>query len=364
MNPAFAVDWTQTRNLPAAGLVLAALVLAGVIWSILRDRGKATPEADDERQQRDRRQAQRAALGGIAASAVFVLLFWQGPWWFDGLHIRKVDLQPADGVIITGFRTGLVALAAGLIAGATLYYTHKKHQLEQQQFQHAQQQFAENQKQFETTLRETQARDERQAELTREGQVTGRYVEAIKLLASTNLAERLGGIYALERIMGDSQKDYITVVSVLTAYLREPVDFPEKDVSSDRQAAFTVLGRRPEYVGRGHYELDFQGAHLKGIFGNGNYERANFTRADLTHARLIDCHAPSINFCEAKLDGASLMNSSMPDADFSRASLIGTELAGHAPRARYFGTDLTKATYFPGVVEDWYMDEDTKLPEV
>jgi len=362
MNPALAVDWPQTRHFPVAGLVLAVLVLAGVIWSILRDRGKTTPETGDEGQQRGRLQAQRAAFGGIAASAAFVLLFWQGPWWFDGLHIRKVDLQPADGVVITGFRTGLVALAAGLIAGATLYYTHKKHQLEQQQFQHAQQQFAENQKQFETTLRETQARDERQAELTREGQVTGRYVEAIKLLASTSLAERLGGIYALERIMGDSQKDYITVVSVLTAYLREPVEYPEKAVSSDRQAAFTVLGRRPDYAGRGYYELDFQGAHLKGVLGNGNYERANFTGADLTDARLIDCHAPGIKFVEAKLDGASLMNSSMPDADFSGASLNGTQLPGHAPRARYFGTDLTKVTYVPSI-EDWCMDKDTKLPE-
>ncbi|MCZ0999723.1 hypothetical protein O1M63_18925 [Streptomyces mirabilis] len=63
-----------------------------------------------------------------------------------------------------------------------LWCTRKKHELDQRQFEHAQQQFA-------TTLRETQQRDEQQAELTREGQVTGRYVEAIKLLASEKLYE-------------------------------------------------------------------------------------------------------------------------------------------------------------------------------
>ncbi|MGO4753345.1 pentapeptide repeat-containing protein, partial [Streptomyces sp. 2MCAF27] len=67
-------------------------------------------------------------------------------------------------------------------------------------------------------FRHTQEKDREQAELTREGQVTERYVSAIKLLASEKITERLGGIYALERIMHDSGKDQFSVTKVLASF--------------------------------------------------------------------------------------------------------------------------------------------------
>ncbi|MEV5978571.1 pentapeptide repeat-containing protein [Streptomyces sp. NPDC052114] len=365
MNPVPLASVSAGDAVAVSALAVAFVVLVGAALAISHNRAK--PPSGDElgKRQYTRKQRRLAVIAGLAGATAFVLLFWRGPWWFDGLHIRKTQLDSADGVVITGFRTGLVALAAGLVAAVGLCYTREKHRLERDEFQHAQEQFRESQKQFETTLRETQERDERQAELTREGQVTGRYVEAIKLLGSDKLAERLGGIYALERIMGDSQKDYITVVRVLTAYLREPVDHPEEDVSGDRQAAFTVLVRRPEYTGNGFYELDFRGAHLRGVFGNGYFTGADFTKADLTNARLIDCSASRTNFTEAVLDGADLMNSAMEGADFSRASLNGTTNVLHHRDAQFRGTDLTNTgdSYEHGMIEDWCMDEDTKLPE-
>ncbi|MFI0262299.1 hypothetical protein ACH4OW_25030 [Streptomyces sp. NPDC017056] len=91
-----------------------------------------------------------------AATAGYTLLLWHGPWWIDGAHLRTRGLQPADGVVITGFRTALVALGAGLIAAAGLFYTHR-------------------------TLQHTREKDQEQAEIAREGQVTDRYVAAIKL---------------------------------------------------------------------------------------------------------------------------------------------------------------------------------------
>ncbi|MCM2416359.1 hypothetical protein [Streptomyces sp. RKAG290] len=57
-------------------------------------------------------------LALLAAAFVgYALLLWQGPWWLDGDRLRRRDLQPADGVVITGFRTTLVALGAGAVAG-------------------------------------------------------------------------------------------------------------------------------------------------------------------------------------------------------------------------------------------------------
>lgn len=211
-------------------------------------------------------------IGGAVLVAAIVTaygwLLWKGPWWFDGGHLRESDLQPADGVVITGFRTALVALGAGAIAGLGLYYTHRSHQHTERLFEH------------------TRQKDREQAELTREGQVTERYVEAIKLLSSDNLTQRLGGIYALERIMRDSEKDHQVIVEVLASFVRQhapirqharvPDGEPAAEPASRHpeehvQAAVTVLGRRPE-------RAETMRINLSGIDLHG---------ADLRHARLV-----------------------------------------------------------------------------
>ena len=58
--------------------------------------------------------------------------------------------------------------------------------------------------------------------LSQEGQVTDRYTKAVEQLGSDKLAVRIGGIYALERVARDSERDYPTVIEVLTAFVREP----------------------------------------------------------------------------------------------------------------------------------------------
>src|SRR5512144_2911676 len=57
--------------------------------------------------------------------------------------------------------------------------------------------------------------------LTREGQLTERYTKAVEQLGHDKLDVRLGGIYALERLMVDSKRDHPTIVEVLAAFLRE-----------------------------------------------------------------------------------------------------------------------------------------------
>jgi hypothetical protein len=54
-----------------------------------------------------------------------------------------------------------------------------------------------------------------------QGQITERYTKAIEQLGSDKLDVRLGGIYALERIANDSERDQSTVVEVLSAFIRE-----------------------------------------------------------------------------------------------------------------------------------------------
>ncbi|MFC0844427.1 pentapeptide repeat-containing protein [Streptomyces noboritoensis] len=293
-----------------------------------------------------RSRARALVLALLAAAFVgYALLLWQGPWWLDGDRLRPRDLQPADGVVITGFRTTLVALGAGAVAGAGLYYTDR-------------------------TLRHTRDRDREQAEIARDGQVTGRYVEAIKLLASERTVERLGGIYALERIMRDSAKDHLTVVEVLAAFVRDQVTVsPDTELAPKRlpeesvQAALTVLGRRPPLEEPFRIDLrrtdlrgaDLQDARLEGIrLGGAHLERANLIGAHLEDAWLRDTFLGGAWLDRAHLEGAVLRGS-----DLRGASLKQTHLAG----ARLVDADLSTAVGLtPDQVAEAVLEAGTKLP--
>ncbi|MEO3751755.1 pentapeptide repeat-containing protein [Streptomyces sp. B6B3] len=252
---------------------------------------------------------------------VFFALLWQGPWWFDGAHLRETDLEPADGVVITGFRTTLVAIGAGIVAGLGLYYTDRNLKHTRELFEH------------------TREKDRQEAELTREGQVTGRYVEAIKLLGSENMTERLGGIYALERIMRDSERDHPTVVEVLAAYIRHHAPAPPLEADPDAedteqspeehvQAALTVLCRRPRR------DESF---------------RINLAHTDLRRADLRDAHLEGVILRRARMEGADLRGAHLKEAALDYAHLEGADLR-HAllkeailVAARFEGADLRHA---------------------
>ncbi|MFE7903041.1 pentapeptide repeat-containing protein [Streptomyces sp. NPDC057424] len=276
-------------------------------------------------------KTKRITLGAVLALVIvgYALLLWRGPWWIDGAHLRQKNLQPADGVVITGFRTMLVAIGAGALAALGLYYTHKSHRHTEKLFEH------------------TREKDREQAEVAREGQVTERYVEAIKLLSSGSLTQRLGGIYSLERIMRDSEKDHATIVEVLAAFIRDsapeiPVapdgsspnearSSPEEDV----QAALAVLGRRPECIEE-EARLNLSRTNLRG---------ADLLEARLAGANLADSSLEGASLFGADLRGAYLDGVRLDQADLSEARLDEVDLSGASVgRAIVLGAILTSAT--------------------
>lgn len=75
----------------------------------------------------------------------------------------------------------------------------------------------------------------RQVQVGREGQITERFTRAIEHLGKDkSLDERLGGIYALERIARDSPVDRRTITEVLTAYVRSHSPRPPEDEDPTR----------------------------------------------------------------------------------------------------------------------------------
>ncbi len=276
------------------------------------------------RMKRSRIRAWVMALLAVAFVG-YALLLWQGPWLLDGDRLDRGDLQPAEGLVITGFRTTLIALGAGAVAGAGLYYTDR-------------------------TLRHTRTRDREQAEIARDGQVTAHYVEAIKLLASERAVERLGGIYALERIMRDSAKDHLTVVEVLAAFVRDrapvgtstalPVPTePEESV----QAALTVLGRRPPV--KEPFRIDLRRTDLRGAdLQEARLERVRLAGARLEGANLIGARLEEAWLRETRLSGAWLDRAHLEGAFLRGADLGGTSLREtHLTGTRLYDADLSAA---------------------
>jgi hypothetical protein len=207
-------------------------------------------------------------------------------------------------------------------------------------------------------------------ELTKEGQVTERFTKAIEQLGNSKLEIRLGGIYALERIARNSERDHWPIMEVLTAYVREHA--PRKEVNmlanqthhiaqkpcpvpvaTDIQAIMTVISRRERSHEKGQH-LDLHAADLHGA----NLMGAHLENAYLWDANLIGAHLEGAHLEDASLEGAYLIGAFLGDAylidaqlesaHLEGANLIGAHLGGVQLedaylRGAFMGADLAGA---------------------
>jgi hypothetical protein len=142
--------------------------------------------------------------------------------------------------------------------------------------------------------------------ISQEGQITERFTRAVEQLGNEKLEIRLGGIYALERIARDSERDYWPIMEILAAYVRENApkkeeeQWPKEEGSSkdgqsakegpplvkpatDIQAILTVIGQRTLTFEAGEDKrLDLSGKNLIGV----DLREANLTGIDLRGADL------------------------------------------------------------------------------
>lgn len=187
----------------------------------------------------------------------------------------------------------------------------------------------------------------RNVRATEDKQITDRFTAAVTNLSANGrekMAQRLGGIYALERIARDSPKDHWTVMEVLTAYVRDKrqkdlgrgrMETPT-DIPTDVQATLTVIGRRDIEQDKGRkldiYRVDLfkvylAGANLRGaVMGENFMMQADLTGADLAGAYLAEADLTGADLRRANLWKANLWKADLLDADLTGVRMQGTEL--------------------------------------
>ena len=187
-----------------------------------------------------------------------------------------------------------------------------------------------------------------EVDVTRQGQLTDRFNVAVGNLGDDADEVRLGGIFALRRIMEDSPRDQPAVVDVLSAYVRTHAPTAgegkaKRDAGGrpapDVRAAFEALvHRNPEHDESGR--VDLRDAHLRyvgpreDLTSGGGRERSRLANANLSGSVLSDAH-----LSRAELSGTYLVGTRLEDADLREADLRDADLRG----AKLSGADLKGA---------------------
>jgi uncharacterized protein YjbI with pentapeptide repeats len=216
----------------------------------------------------------------------------------------------------------------------------------------------------------TNAANRAQQQLNERGQITDRFTKAIDQLGSDKLDVRLGGLYALERLMHDSANDpagvsqVTNIIEVISAYVREhsrtsvatspiptgPPSASQADLpplATDIQAALTILGRRPVVHNLDHVIVDLSGAVLTNANLTGaNLALARLSGAKLYHADLDDANLNRADLTSADLSQASLTEAKIEDAKLIHARLIASQLwQADLVRSNFNSADLESAFF-------------------
>jgi len=183
--------------------------------------------------------------------------------------------------------------------------------------------------------------------LNQEGQITERFGRAVDQLGRAELEVRLGGIHALGRIAGDSEKDYWTVVEILAAYVRARspgngmweregetddrtgISVKAEKLRIDVEAALAVIGRRSERITPDRI-VDLGATDLR---------RALLIRANLTQTSFVNADLRKAQLGEANLSGSYLVAANLEDADLEGANLESANLNA----ANFRGANLKRA---------------------
>jgi hypothetical protein len=293
--------------------------------------------------------------------AVLLLLLIVIPYLQVGY--RGINNATQEATLENQYRATFAQILGGVAIGIGLYYTWRR-----------------------ITIAENNLK------VSQEGQITERFTRAVDQLGAIDqsgnpaIEIRLGGIYALERIANESEKDYWPIMEILTAYVRKNSSIEIGDnnkvthismdiqanestksgtqeiakISLDTQAILTVIGRRKYSFGAGEsIRLNLSGTYLrKSILKETNLERANFGYAYLENAYLGWSHLKQAVFLRANLENAYLGHSYLENAVFIETNLENTDLSWANLKDALLMKAHIKRTIFRGAnLEHAYFDE-------
>jgi hypothetical protein len=315
---------------------------------------------DEEKEQlwenvkKDSRQLYEKVVKYPLISLLFiiaVLLLIALPHW----QVSGIDNSTVQATQENQDRATLAQILGGVAIGIGLYYTWRRIGI-------AEKELKATQDNLEVTQQNLTVAQEN-LKVSQEGQITERFTRAVNQLGAIDqlgnpaIEIRLGGIYALERIANESQKDgsptkdYWPIMEILTAYIRKNSSFKAvgkkiftsismdvqanettineiSDVdklSLDIQAILTVIKRRKFFFGSGEsIGLDLQKTHLR----KANLVETHLIRADLSGADLSNADLPGANLSGANLSGANLLGANLLGAKLVNANLSGANLSG------------------------------------
>jgi hypothetical protein len=242
---------------------------------------------------------------------------------------QKPDVQKNAFDIENATRLTIAQIVGGFALLVGLYFTYENVKVAQ-----------ENAKTAQDNLR-----------LTEEGKITDRFSKAVEMLGSEKLDVRLGGIYALERICRDSQRDHWTVMEILTAYVREnsPYDVgapTDAKMREDIQAIMTVIGRR-KWLASETRSLDLRNVNLRGcVLYKANLAKAQMDGSNLSFAVLSSANLQGAMFGATNFELASLYSANLEDTYLNHANLTRADMQkANMNYAKFVDTDLADASF-------------------
>jgi len=273
-------------------------------------------------------RSQGVAIGVIGITLGVIGVLWLGPK-LQVAHLKNLKPEERFQQENEARRT-FAQVIGGIILIGGLFYT------------------GENIKIAQKSADDSQKAATESRELTRQGQITERFTKAVEQLGradipnkENNLAIRLGGIYALERIANESKEDHWPIIELLTAYVRQNAPRkhdPNYVLKFDVKAILTALGRRKVEYETEFQQLDLRGTDLSGAYlENANLNKVMFDGSDLTGATFVNVQMENASFVFSDLTYTAFLHVKLKGSTFNTKS----SGSGFFPRTILTGTDFS-----------------------
>ncbi len=191
-----------------------------------------------------------------------------------------------------------------------------------------------------------------QNRINERGRITESMVQAIAQIGAfngekPNIAIRLGGLYSLQRIMQDRERDEESIAKILYAYVRENLkrdkdkrdklkEYNKQNFSRPEEKPFPL----PEDIVSALNIISQFNKDRKNKFGIYEPEsQSDFTYADFTNYSIRDIDFSYISFSHADFSGSNLVN-----VNFLKAMLLGVNFSD----TQLSVVDFSNARFFTG----------------